>query len=377
VVVREADLRKNLLPMEAVTWPLLQDGPLEGRVTAGIVLDREGKVREVEMVLADNPGVVEAGTKALAAMRFRPYLVDGLPVQVVATMSMSFHTARPAGMEDSEDEDAEGFEDVATESYEDEEIESFEDAEPVSFDAVATESFEIAEPEQFDVAARESFESARTYFERGRAVGFPSTGSGMPYVLGAEFSALGSSGEVEKGRYEDTWVSDSQWRREAWFGKSRYVRTRDGEMRYELAEGPEAGLLRLVFRVIEPIPATDSFVESDWRIKHDLVDGTTTVRVATGYEGPDGKPDPVLFRGFWFADTGQVVKTYARGLETRLAAFSDFDGGRVTRRVNVLADGKPVMRVQVTALQRAGPVDATMFSLPGHEWVRALTDEVR
>jgi hypothetical protein len=49
----------------------------------------------------------------------------------------------------------------------------------------------------------------------------------------------------------------------------------------------------------------------------------------------------------------------------------------VTRRVNVLADGKPVMRVQVTALQRAGPVDATMFSLPGHEWVRALTDEVR
>jgi len=321
VAIGERDLRKNLLPMEAVSWPTLLDGPLEGRVRAVVVVDREGKVREFETVVADNPGVIEAGTKAFASMRFRPYLVDGLPVQVVATMSVPFKAAGPAGME--------------------------------------------------------SFASARTYFERGRDVGFPSAGSGMPYVLRAEFTARGSSGEAEKGKYEDTWVSDSQWRREAWFGKSRYVRTRNGEERYELAEGPEAGLLRLVFKVIEPIPATETFVESDWRIQRDLVDGLTTVRVASGDESPDEKVVPVNFRGYWFADTGQVVKTHVRGLETRLTTFSDFDGGRVTRRVNVLTDGKPVMRVHVTELQRAGPVDTTMFLLPGNEWVRALTDEAR
>jgi hypothetical protein len=199
----------------------------------------------------------------------------------------------------------------------------------------------------------------------------------MPYVLRAEFSARSSSGEVEKGKYEDTWMSDGQWRREAWFGKSRYVRTRNGEERYELAEGPEAGLLKLVFKVIEPVPATENLMESEWRIQRDLVDGSTTVRVASGDEGPDGKLDSMNFRGYWFADTGQVVKTHVRGLETRLTTFSDFDGGRVTRRVNVLADGKPVMRVHVTELQRAGTVDAAMFLLPGYEWVRALTDEVR
>jgi hypothetical protein len=387
VAIGEMDLRKNLLPMEPVTWPPVPDGPLEGRVTAGIVLDREGKVREMETVFADNPGVVEAGTKAFAAMRFRPYLVDGLPVQVVATMNLSFKTTRPAGMEDPESAEMESFDsEEEMESFESEEPESFEISEPGSFEIAEPERFGSEEPESFDaeepevpngVEPPESFESARTYFERGRAVGFPSTGSGMPYVLAAAFSARSASGEVEKGRYEDTWVSDRQWRREAWFGKSRYVRTRDGETRYELAEGPEAALLRLVFKVIEPIPATDVFVESDWRIKRDLVDGSTTVRVASGRESLDGKPDPVHFRGFWFAETGQVVKTYARGLETRLAAFSDFDGGRVTRRVNVLTDGKPVMRVQVTALQRAGTLDGTMFSLPGHEWVRALTDELR
>jgi hypothetical protein len=321
VAVTEVDLRKNLLPMEPLTWPPLPDGPLEGLVTASIVLDREGKVRELETVVADNPGVFEVARKAFASMRFRPYLVDGVPVQVVAAMSLPFKTTRSA--------EAEGF------------------------------------------------DSARAYFEHGREVGFPSAGSGMPYVLRAEFSAMGSSGEVEKGTYEDTWASDSQWRREAWFGKSRYVRTRNGEKRYEQAEGPEAGLLWLVFRAMEPIPAVDTYLESDWSIQRDLVDGVATVRVTSGDEGPDGKPDPVHFRGYWFAETGQVVKTYVRGLETRLMAFSDFDGGRVTRRVDILTDGKPVMRVQVTELQPAGAVDTTMFLLPGHEWVRAVTDEMR
>jgi hypothetical protein len=321
VAVGEADLRKNLLPMDPVTWPSLPDGPIDGRATANIVLDREGKVRELETVVADNPGVIEEATKAFAAMRFQPYLVDGVPVQVVATMSMPFRTTRSA--------------------------------------------------------EAENFESARTYFEHGREVGFPSARSGMSYFLRAEFSARGSSNEVEKGTYEDTWMSDNQWRREAWFGKSRYVRTRNGEKRYEMAEGPEAGLLWLVFRVMEPIPAIDTFSESDWSIKRDLVDGAPTVRVASGDEGADGKPDPVHFRGYWFADTGQVVKTYVRGLETRLMAFNDFDGGRVTRRVDVLTDGKPVMKVQVLELKPAGIVDTTMFVLPGHEWVRAITDEVR
>jgi hypothetical protein len=321
VAIGEMDLRKNLLPSEAVSWPTLEEAPLEGRVTAGIVVDREGKVRELETVEADNPGVIEAATEAFTAMRFRPYLVDGVPVQVVARMRMPFKATGPPGLD--------------------------------------------------------SFESAQMYFDRGREVGFPSAGSGLPYLLKAEFSARGSSGEVEKGSYEDTWVSDTVWRREAWFGQSRYARTRNGDERYELSEGPEAGLLRLVFRVIEPIPSTNRFEESDWRIQRDLVDGVSTVRVATGNEGPDGQLDPVHFRGFWFAETGQVVKTYARGLETRLMAFSDFDGGRVTRRVNVLTDGKPVMRVQVTQLQRAGRVDSTMFVMPGHALVRALIDEVR
>src|SRR6185437_10807079 len=147
---------------------------------------------------------------------------------------------------------------------------------------------------------------AQFYFEHGRLAGFPSAGNGEPYVLHAEFEAMGASGTADKGRYEDTWMDKSHWKREAWFEKSHYVRARDDDQRYQLAEGPDAGMLRFLFRALEPIPALDTFVESDWKIKRDMVDGVSTIRVLTGYEAPDGKLDPQV-RAFWFDSNNNLV----------------------------------------------------------------------
>jgi len=52
VVVEETLLRKNLLPLEPVEWPALKDGPLEGRITTKVVIDRNGKVRELGSILS-------------------------------------------------------------------------------------------------------------------------------------------------------------------------------------------------------------------------------------------------------------------------------------------------------------------------------------
>ena len=320
-VVDELAIRKNLTPQTATSWPTLEQGPLEGVLMADVVIDRVGAVKEIGSVLSDNPGLSDAARERIKKMRFSPYLKDGVPVQVVTTVTMPFKTVRPAGVE--------------------------------------------------------SFESARTYFEHGRVASFLAAGAGAPYVLRAEFQTRGSSGGIETGRYEDTWVSDSQWRREAWFGKSHYVRSRSGEKRYELAEGPEAKLLKLVFAVMEPIPAVDTFIESDWRIKRDSVNGFSAIRVATGYESPDGQPDAVHFRGYWFYDTGQLVKTYVSGVETEWLESSNFDGKLVARRIDVLSGGKVAMRVRVTELTAAPTVNAKLFVVPGHEWTRKFAAEVR
>lgn len=321
VLLDETSLRKNLLPTDPLSWPPLQDGPLEGNVTTQIVIDREGTVREIGTVVSENSGVNEVGRRAVAVMRFKPFLINGVPVQAMSQVTIPFKTVRPTGAD--------------------------------------------------------AFESARTYFERARQTNFPAAGAGVPYVLRAEVELNGNDATTETGRYEDTWLSETLWRREAWFGKNRYLRSRTGDNTYQLAEGPDPEMLRLVLKVLEPIPAIDTFVESDWRIKRDTVNGVRTVRVLTGYESPEGKLDPEHARGYWFDDTGLLLKTYFQGVETQRSDFVDFAGVKIARRIDVLKDGKSEMKVRITEVSPAGPMPPETFEEPGHEWVRAFTDEVR
>jgi hypothetical protein len=153
------------------------------------------------------------------------------------------------------------------------------------------------------------------------------------------------------------------------------VRSRNGDKRYLLGEGPDEGLLRIVLKEMEPIVATDSFAESDWRIKRDQVDGMATVRLASGYE-PNGVLDPQA-RAFWFDDKNQLVKTHGYGLETLRLEFSDFNGMQVARRIDVLSKGNLAMSIHVKELAPAGTVNPAIFALKGHEWVRQFTEEVR
>lgn len=321
VLIDEASLRKNLLPTDPVSWPPLQDGPLEGKVSSEIVVDRVGRVRQIDAVVSDNPALQQCGRQAISAMRFKPFLVDGAPAQVMSQITLPFKTVRPAG--------------------------------------------------------KESFDSARNYFERGRQLGFPAFGHTTPYLLHAEFQAKGHDGIILKGDYRDTWLSESQWRREVVFGKSSYVRSRSGDKTYQFAEGEDAKLLRLVMRIMEPIPAIDTFVESDWRIKRDTVGGAPTLRVLTGYESPEGTLDPEQATGYWFDDTGLLVKTYFVGIETQRSDFQDFAGAKVAHRIAVLKDGHLGMQIRVTEVSPLGAISSKTFEVKGHEWTRQFTSEAR
>jgi hypothetical protein len=222
----------------------------------------------------------------------------------------------------------------------------------------------------------ETFESARTYFDRGRHVSFLAAGSGPGYVLHATFQ-LRVAGKIEEGQYVDTWERDDEWRREATIGKSRYVRARHGDTRYQLLDGPEGGVLGLVLRVMEPIPALDTFVESDWRMKRDTVGGVKTIRVLAGYESSDGVLDAEHARGYWFDESGKLVKAFFRGNETRRFQFEEFGGVQIAHDIRVLHSDAIVMLIRVTDVSAAGTVPQDRFELRGHEWKRAFTDEMR
>ncbi len=320
VVMKELDERKNLRPEQFAGWPPAVLPPTEGAMLFEVVIDRTGKVAEIEEYLSDNPGLREAAEARLHAMRFEPVLRDGVPVQVVTTITFGFKTTRPPGVE--------------------------------------------------------SFPLSKDILDKGRKLSFPAAGGKSPYVLKAEFVTANSAHEIAKGTYTDTWLSDTQWRREAVFGSSRLVRSRNGEKWYLIAEGPDAKLLGTLFDLMEPIPDTTSWFEPEWLVVHDSVDGEAALRVSRGHVSAQGALDPET-QGYWFDASGRLIQAHAHGLETRLLLPSDFAGIQVARRIEVRNQGKLGLRLDVTDLSAAGAVDPDMFTLKGHEWNRMFSPVVR
>jgi len=180
--IDETFLRQNLRPLAAPIWPPLKDGPLDGAFTTTVTVDRDGKVREIATIVSDNPGLADAAHDYIASMHFRPYLLNGQPVQVLARLTFPFKTTRPAGME--------------------------------------------------------SFDSARNYFERGRKLTSVAGGSSTtPYTLHGSFET-GTKKGIAHGEYTDNWQSDTHWCREATIENSRFSRCRSGDKWYLFAAGP-------------------------------------------------------------------------------------------------------------------------------------------
>lgn len=320
-VVDEGALRKNLLSAEPVQWPTLEDGPLDGAMVTTVIVDRVGRVRDVATMVSDNPGLDDVARKWVSTLRFKPYFVNGSPVQVVSTLMFPFKTKRPAGVE--------------------------------------------------------NFESARTYFERGRIVGFPAAKGDGPYTVRTEFMVRGSSGVVEAGHYQDVWANATHWRREVWLGKSHLVRAENGEKRYRLEDGPDVGILRLVLHVMEPIPAIDTFVEPDWKVKRQEVNGVPAVRVAAGPEDATGKMEEGNSRAFWFDADGRLLQAITSGVQIGRINFTSFDGSQVAQLIEVRVKNGLAMQLRVNSLQLGSGEPTDGFVIKGHEYTRAFTDEVR
>lgn len=94
VLMSEMDARQHLESMGLVAWPAVTGGPLEGVATADIVVDRGGRVRDVEPVVSANNDLNDFTRQQLEAMRFKPFVQNGVPVQVLTRITLAFKTSR-------------------------------------------------------------------------------------------------------------------------------------------------------------------------------------------------------------------------------------------------------------------------------------------
>jgi len=321
VQLDELTARKNLISGAPISWPTVETRPFEGGIAVEVVVDRNGHVREVPAVASENRALTETARNAAAAMQFKPFVIDGVPAEAFVRLTLSYKVSLPTGSE--------------------------------------------------------KFESAGTYFDRGRKASTLSAAGKSPYILRALFTAILADHSKGEGQYEDTWKSEQQWRREAKVGKSRFVRARDGDKWYRLEEGPDARLLALVLQFIEPIPTLDTYTESDWRIRRDNVGDTPAIRVISGVEGQDGKPEAQHSRAFWFDDKGVLLKTFTGMFDLRGLDFFEHEGVRMPRQILVSINGQNAMLIRLTDVQPADNIPDSTFKLKGHEWRRQFTAEER
>jgi len=304
-------------------WPPATNTPLKGVVWTVLMLDRDGKVREPFSVISDNPVISDVARSYFAGLQFKPTLRNGVPVQVVRRVVLSFDLHKPVGVED--------------------------------------------------------LGTARDAFERGRTASSLAAAAKGPYVLKASFS-VGLATGVTKGTYVDTWKDAHHWRREVTIGDNHAVRSLDGEQQYLLLDGTNAGAARMVLLLVEPIPAADTMTESDWRLKRDDVNGTTAVRVMRGDETPGIALDPKKDNAYWFDEHGHLLQAYTGKLAVSYLDSQNFEGEGVPREIlGKTSSGGVAFRLDVDEVKALDPssLPKNEFKLGGHEWKRQFTAEVR
>lgn len=324
VAIDHTDLATDLAEGSPMPdWPPVTNTPTEGVIWTDLVLDRTGRIREPFSPISDNPAINEAAKTYFAGLRFKPVLQDGQPVQVVRHVVLRFHLKRPAGVED--------------------------------------------------------LGTSGEAFERGRAASTLAVTSTAPYVLRAKISAHVGAG-VMQGTYTDIWQDAAHWRRESVVGDSRAVRSLDGKQQYLLTEGPQAQIARLVLSVVEPIPAQDTFTESDWSLQRDNI-GVPTVLVLRGRKGPGDVLDPAQRTGYWFDASGRLVQAYTAHLALSYSEYQAFHGGQFPKVIlgRIKPDAGAALRLDLSDPEVLDPatLKKDSFRVSGHEWDRKFTAETR
>lgn len=75
-----------------IEWPPIHEGKTEGNMIAHVITDRTGQVREAYKHNSDTPGVEAFGVQQALKYKFKPLLINGVPVQMETPLVLHFST---------------------------------------------------------------------------------------------------------------------------------------------------------------------------------------------------------------------------------------------------------------------------------------------
>jgi hypothetical protein len=287
VSVPEASLQLDTQVSAPLTWPVVHNFPASGVMAVNVKLDREGAVREVGTILSSNFVLTGVAREQILKWKFKPYLVEGVPVQVNTTLAIHF--------------------DAKMELL------------GASGHALPVEPF-------------------LQRMKKSRELSDPRTTDSSPFHLHATFQ----DGAGQPGSYDEIWVSQEKWRREIQFGPTTLQQARNGEQLFHKLSGagdapPEMNyVLELLVAGHFPDRHYDVY-EADWGQSAVTFAGTDTVRVARGQV--DSNNQPISGQAYWFNPSGLLLGDYEQTATTTYSEFLPWNSKQVARRVEVTANG--------------------------------------
>jgi hypothetical protein len=316
VQVSEVEYRKLAIDPPAMKLPPVKVHPPSGTFATYIVTDRNGKVRDCEFIISNNMSIGDDATKLVKQWHFKPFLVDGVPVQVGTTMTFAYNT-------------------------------------------------EI-------VGAQAKFQAPHEYFNRGRELTYPRAKGSPAFHLKGTFQGAGDFASYQ-GTYDETWSASDRWRRQITIGDKSVVETRIGADRYRQTVDP--GIAEVVRKVLGLFCAefpgyAYGTPDTDWSMAEVEFQKVLVTRVAMSHMDDVGNTK--YPRAYYFDEKGllrarsNVLSWPDSHPETvTYVDFAEFAGKQVPRRIDSELDGVHIFTALINVLELTKPLPRSSLVLPG------------
>jgi TonB family protein len=313
VSVPESALQDYKLDVPPLQWPPVHNFPATGLMTINLKIDRNGIIREIGSPISKNVVLSEPAVEQVKKWKFKPFLVDGSPVQVNTDISIRFEA-----------------------------------------------KMELLGANGASLAVIPFFERIK----KSRELSDLHVEGNKPFHLHATVQYAGNS----NGSYDELWESPTKWKREAVLGSVSVVESQAGDLTYRKISGSNFSP-RQVDAFLDELnghfPRTDgSFFEGDWGQSAVQLHGANTVRVARGQV--DANNQPVTGQAYWFDSDGLLQAAYVAPRVSTYSDFSGWNGKRIPRTIEVTERGELVLRVTIDQIEEpVTPLLDSMVALEG------------
>jgi hypothetical protein len=314
VMVPESTLAAAESPVRPpLTWPSSYVFPLSGVIAVTAQIDRGGNVRELPFAISKNQGIHAGALAQIKNWKFKPYVVDGQPVEVVTTLSVPFHL-----------------------KYE-----------PLGANGKTFPEISLGE-----------------HIAGFHKLSDPRAAGSTPFVMHTTVTlADGTAGE-----YSESWQSPTNFKRTVRTSGGAITQVKkDGQSQTAeqfsgaRAAGLDMELTAVLLAMQDHFPEPWTFRDGDWghsavalsnidpAAGADEIGLPELIRAARG--GVDSKNRPISGQAYWFDSAGMLRADFTNAMLTVYSNFEVWKEKQIPRKIEVFKNGDLRLRVNVTSIE--------------------------